>query len=76
MASRVIGILALAADVNMGLRRVIFNRLAVLSLAAALCGCETPSDPAPSTAPVDLITNATSKASHTTHWHVDFGTQA
>ena len=66
---------------NMGLCGVVFNRLAVLSLAAALCGCETPSEPsssepAPVTAPVDLITNATSKASHTTHWHVDFGTQA
>ncbi len=63
---------------NNGLYRVVFHRLAVLSLAAALSGCETSSDPSTSdpTAPVDLITNATSKASHTTHWHVDFGTQA
>ncbi len=61
---------------NNGLYRVVFHRLAVLSLAAALGGCETSSDPSTSdpTAPVDLITNATSKASHTTHWHVDLGT--
>ncbi len=63
---------------NNGLYRVVFHRLVVLSLAAALSGCETSSDPSTSdpTAPVDLITNASSKASHTTHWHVDFGTQA
>ena len=64
---------------NMGLCSVTFNRLAVLSLAAALFGCETPSDPSSSdpsssAAPVDFITNAMSKTSHTTHWHVDLGT--
>ena len=73
---------------NMRLCGVVFNRLAVLSLAAALSGCETPSEPStseqspadpsvseppPSTAPVDLITNAADKASHPTHWHVDLG---
>ena len=64
---------------NMEFCGVVFNRLAVLSLAAALCGCETATDPSssdPLTAPVDLITNAASKAGHTTHWRVDFGTQA
>lgn len=61
---------------NTGLFSVVFNRLAVLFITVALCGCEpSPSGPSSSSsAPVDLIVNATSKASHTTYWHVDLGT--
>ena len=66
----------------MGVRDGVFNRLTVLSLAVVLCGCgsstetsstSNPTAPSTPTAPVDLITNGSSKASHTTHWHLSLG---